>query len=121
MAGANFKLVQRIALQELDRVQAAKGLHNADRQQAGVAVAEPQAGADQQEPCEEGTSAGSANAPGLQAAKPESLLGGSAGETVGRHDYQRDPDQQFSAQPEREVQHAEPQAHQQQEVWSIMQ
>ena len=120
MAGANSKLVQRVALQELEQVQAARELHDAGRQQADMAVAETRAGADQQEPCEEEIISVSADAPTLRAAKPELLLTGSAGQDVGGQDYQEDPVQQVSAQPEQEVQHAELLAHQQ-EVCSVRQ
>ena len=118
---ANPKLVQRAASQELDGVQAAKELHDAGRQQADMAAAETQARAEQREPCEDRITAVSADAPSLQAAKPELRLPQSAGEHVGGQDHREGPDRRFSAKPEREVQHAEPQAHHQQEVRPVRQ
>ncbi len=105
--------MQRVALQELERVQAAEELHNAGRQQADMAVAVTEAGAEQQGPWEAGIIAVSADAPSLQTAKPEVLLARSAGEAVGGHGQQEDQGNQMSAKPELEGQHAEPQAHQQ--------
>ena len=80
-----------------------------------MAVAETEARANQQDPCANGIAVVGAEAPSLQAAKPELLLAGSAGEAVGGHGYQ----EELPAKPEREVQHADPQAHQQ-EVCSTM-
>ena len=119
ISGAFCNLVQFVALQGLEQLQAAEELHDAGRQQADMAVAETEAGANQQEPCEGRKIAVSADAPTLLAAKPELVLAGSAGEAVGGRGHQEDTGNQLSAKPEWGVQHAEPQAHHQ-EVCSTM-